>query len=374
MMVRRHLSLLFFVLLFALLLGACAGPAPAPTAVPTAAPAATEAPAAEPQPAVQTEAGKSTLDAVKERGKLVCGVNSSVPGFGFLQPDGNFAGFDVDFCKAVAAAIFGDASKVEYRPLTAKDRFTALQSGEVDVLIRNTTWTLSRDTELKGNFAHPNFFDGQGIQVRKDSGIASLKDLEGAAICVQQGTTTELNLADVMAANGVSYTPVVFETNEATTQAYLEGRCDAWTTDKSGIVATQTTFPTPEDHIILTETLSKEPLAPMVRHGDDQWFDIIQWTVYATFLAEEQNVNSGNVDDLKANSQDPNIKKLLGTEGDMGLKLGLSNDWAYSIIKLVGNYEEIYNRNLGPDTAINLPRALNSTWTEGGLLYAPPIR
>jgi general L-amino acid transport system substrate-binding protein len=369
-MSRPLAVLLGWLLVTAMFLAACAPaatPAPAaPAATPTAAPTQPPAPA----PA----AAKSTLQLVKERGKLICGVNQSVPGFGFLQPDGTFAGFDIDFCKALAAAIFGDPGKVEYRPASARERFTLLSSGEIDVLIRNTTWTLTRDTENGGNFVHTTFYDGQGIQVPKNSGIKSIKDLNGAAICVQQGTTTELNLADQMAANGISYTPVVFDSAEATTQAYLEGRCDAWTTDKSGIVGMQSTFPNPADHIILPETLSKEPLGPMVRHGDDQWFDIVQWTVFATFTGEELGVNSANVDDMRANSTDPTVMKLLGKEGDMGLKLGLTNDWAYNIIKMVGNYAEIYDRNLGPNTVFNLPRGLNASWKDGGLLYAPPIR
>ncbi len=313
------------------------------------------------------------LATVKARGKIICGVNQAVPGFGFLQSDGSFAGFDIDFCKALAAAVFGDATKVEYRPLNAKQRFTALQAGEIDVLIRNTTWTLTRDTELGANFAPTTFYDGQGITVRKDSGIKTLQDLQGASICVSSGTTTELNLADQMAANGIEYTPVVFETADETTGAYLDGRCDAYTTDKSGLVARMSMFPHPEEHMIMDVTLSKEPLGPVVRQGDDQWFDIVKWMVFATFQAEESGVTSQNVDDMK-NADDPNVRKLLGTEGDMGAKLGLDNDWAYNIIKQVGNYAEIYNRNLGPDTVFNLARGMNSSYVDGGLLYSPPFR
>ncbi len=316
----------------------------------------------------------ATLKAVQERGKIICGVNAQLPGFGYVNAQGEYEGFDVDFCKALAAAIFGDPTKVEYRPLTAKERFTALQTGEIDVLIRNTTWTLTRDTELGANFAPTTFYDGQGIMVPKDSGITKLEDLDGAKICVATGTTTELNLADQMAARGINYTPVVFETADQVFGAYEEGRCDAVTTDKSGLVSRKVTLQDPNAHIILDATLSKEPLGPVVRHGDDQWFDIVEWMVFATFTGEEFGITSQNVDDVKANTQDPNVKKFLGLEGEMGQKLGLSNDWAYNIIKYVGNYAEIYDRNLGPNTPFNLPRGLNASWKDGGLLYAPPFR
>ncbi len=379
-MSRKVLIVLLVLVIAALAVAACGGkqtPAPTEEAAATQPPAATEQTAAQPtekpaeQPAAQE--GEGTLATVKARGKIICGVNQAVPGFGFLQPDGSFAGFDIDFCKALSAAVFGSPDKVEYRPLNAKQRFTALQSGEIDVLIRNTTWTLTRDTELGANFAPTTFYDGQGIMVRKDSGIKTLEDLQGASICVSSGTTTELNLADQMAARGIEYTPVVFETADETTGAYLDGRCDAYTTDKSGLVARQSMFPNPEEHMILDETLSKEPLGPVVRHGDDQWFDIVKWMVFATFQAEESGVTSQNVDEMK-NSDVPTIRKLLGVEGDMGQKLGLDNAWAYNIIKQVGNYAEIYDRNLGPDTVFNLPRGMNSSWKDGGLLYSPPFR
>ncbi len=378
-MTRKILIVLLVVMIAALAVAACGGketPAPTEEAAATTAPAATEQTAAQPteKPAEKPAAQEgSMLETVKARGKIICGVNQAVPGFGFLQPDGTFAGFDIDFCKALSAAVFGNTDSIEYRPLNAKQRFTALQSGEIDVLIRNTTWTLTRDTELGANFAPTTFYDGQGIMVRKDSGIKKLEDLQGASICVSSGTTTELNLADQMAARGIEYTPVVFETADETTGAYLDGRCDAYTTDKSGLVARKSMFPDPENHIILDETLSKEPLGPVVRHGDDQWFDIVKWMVFATFQAEESGVNSQNVDEMK-NAEDPSIRKLLGVEGDMGAKLGLSNDWAYNVIKQVGNYAEIYDRNLGPDTVFNLPRGLNSSWKDGGLLYSPPFR
>jgi general L-amino acid transport system substrate-binding protein len=315
-----------------------------------------------------------TLKAVQARGKLICGVNSQVPGFGFLDPQGNFSGLDVDFCRVLAAAIFGDITKVEFRPVTAQERFTALQTGEIDVLIRNTTWSLSRDTELATNFVATTFYDGQGMMVRTDSGITDLKGLDGGTICVLKGTTTEQNLADQMAANGVTYTPLVFENPDEVAGAYDEGRCDGYTADKSQLVARKTALKAPDEHIILDVTMSKEPLGPAVRHGDDQWYDIVQWSVFATFLGEEYNLTSANIDEIKASTQDPNIKKILGLEGDMGLKLGLTNDWAYNIIKLMGNYAEIYDKNLGPDTPFKLPRGLNELYLNGGLLYAPPVR
>ncbi|MCB0118964.1 MAG: amino acid ABC transporter substrate-binding protein [Anaerolineales bacterium] len=337
--------------------------------------AATDAPAADATEAPASPAGFGvTLETVKARGNLICGVNAQVPGFGYVDESGNYSGFDVDYCRALAAAIFGDPSKVEFRPVTASERFTALQSGEIDILSRNTTWTLSRDTELAGNFTATTFYDGQGMMVPADSGATTLKDLDGGTICVQTGTTTELNLADVMAAEGISYTPAVFEDADSTFAAYSEGRCDAVTTDKSGLVARRTVLADPSAHVILDVTMSKEPLGPMVRHGDDQWFDIAQWTVFAMFAGEEYGVDSTNVDDMKASSQSPEIRRLLGVEGDMGLKLGLDNAWAYNIIKTVGNYEEVYNRNLGPDTPTFIPRGYNSLYTDGGLLYAPPVR
>jgi len=376
---RKIISILSLVAIASLLLVACGGAAPAPsgetvtvkeTVVVTV--EVTSAPAA---PPVVAPAGYGvTLETVKTRGNLICGVNSQVPGFGYVAADGSFSGFDVDYCRAVAAAIFGDPAKVEFRAVTATERFTALQSGEIDILSRNTTWSLARDTELGGNFVHTTFYDGQGMMVPSDSGISTLQDLEGGTICVQTGTTTELNLADVMASLGVSYTPAVFEDADSTMGAYSEGRCDAVTTDKSGLISRRTVLADPSAHVILDATMSKEPLGPMVRHGDDQWFDIAQWTIFALIDGEEFDINSTNVDDVKASAVAPEVRRLLGLEGDMGLKLGLSNDWAYNIIKLVGNYEEVYNRNLGPDTPTYIPRGYNSLYTDGGLLYAPPVR
>src|SRR3990172_8678525 len=312
-----------------------------------------------------------TLAAVQERGKLICGVNGQLPGFSFLDPDGNFSGFDADFCRALAAAIFGDPTKVEYRPTTTGERFTALQTGEIDVLMRNTTWSLVRDTELGLNFTVVTFYDGQGIMVPADSGFDSLDDLEGGTVCVQKGTTTELNLADAMALNGVTYTPAVYEDVNQTYGSYAEGRCDAVTSDKSQLSsAAKAVLPDPDAHVIMDITLSKEPLSPVVRHGDDQWFDIVKWTVYSTIAAEEYGVDSTNVDDQRANAVNPEIKRLLGVEGDLGPKLGLTNDWAYNVIKLVGNYAEIYERSLGEGTPTFIPRGLNSLSTAGGALYS----
>ena len=336
------------------------------------------APAATPQVQIQVAQAPGfgeTLKAVQERGTLICGVNGQLPGFSFLDPQGNYSGFDADFCRALAAAIFGDPSKVEFRPTTTQERFTVLQTGEIDVLSRNTTWSLVRDTELGFNFAGVTFYDGQGIMVPTDSGITSLADLEGGTICVQKGTTTELNLADVMATEGISYTPAVFDDVNATYGAYAEGRCDAATSDKSQLSSVaKGLLPVPDDHMLLDVTLSKEPLGPLVRHGDDQWFDIVKWTIFATFAAEQFGITSENVDEIRSSTANPEIKRLLGVEGDLGLKLGLTNDWAYNIIKMVGNYGEIYNRSLGEGTPTFIPRGQNSLYTDGGLLYSPPFR
>jgi len=334
-----------------------------------------------PQPATQavtatgvlTAAGQ-TLATVKKRGVLKCVGNANLVGFGYLDPDsGEFTGFDVDFCKAIAAAVLGDATKIEILPADATQRFPLLQSGEGDVLIRNTTWTISRDTTLGFNFTPVTFYDGQGMMVRADSGIESLEDLEGATICVQQGTTTERNLADVMRALGVTYEPVVFQDAPDTRTAYDEGRCDGFTTDKSGLLAEQTQMENPDDHIILDETMSKEPLGPAVRHGDDQWFDIVKWVTFGTYAAEEYGITSKNVEEMAETSEDPVIRNLLGAEGDLGAGLGLDNDFMVNVIKQVGNYGEIYDRHLGPD-ALNVPRGYNAQYTDGGLLYAPPFR
>ena len=339
-----------------------------------------EAPAPAVTPQVQIQVAQApgfgeTLAAVQGRGNIICGVNGQLPGFSFLDPEGNFTGFDADFCRALAAAVFGDASKVEFRPATTQERFTILQTGEIDVLIRNTTWTLVRDTELGLNPTVTTFYDGQGIMVPANSGITTLQDLEGGTICVQKGTTTELNLADVMATEGVSYTPAVFDDVNATYGAYGEGRCDAATSDKSQLVSVaKGLLADPDNHVVMDLTLSKEPLGPVVRHGDDQWFDIVRWVIFATVAGEEYGVSSANVDEVRDSTENPEVRRMLGLEGDLGLKLGLSNEWAYNVLKLVGNYAEIYDRNLGPDTATFIPRGLNSLYADGGLLYSPPFR
>ncbi|UOQ84454.1 amino acid ABC transporter substrate-binding protein [Gracilibacillus salinarum] len=315
----------------------------------------------------------STLAAVKERGHLVLGGNNQLPGFGYLDDDGEIKGFDVDFGKAIAAAIFDDPEAIEVRPLSADERFTALQTGEIDVLIRNTTWTTTRDTDLGTHFGPTTFYDGQGMMVRADSGITSLEDLAGARIGVETGTTTELNLADQFRKLGIEYEQVTFDDSDALVAAYEEGSVDAWTTDKSGLVSRMATLSDPEAHVILEESLSKEPLGPTVRQGDDQWFNIVKWVTFATFEAEELGITSENVDDY-LESEDPVIRRLLGVEGELGAMMGLPNDFAYRVIKHVGNYGEIYDRHLGPDTIFKLERGQNENWTNGGLLYSPPFR
>jgi general L-amino acid transport system substrate-binding protein len=313
------------------------------------------------------------LDKVKQNG-LVCGVSTGVAGFSIADSQGKYTGLDVDVCRALAAAVTGDANKVRFVPLSAQQRFTALQSGEVDVLSRNTTWTLQRDTQLGLNFAPVTFYDGQGFMVPKSLGVKSAKELNGATICVQPGTTTELNLADYFRANKLQFKPVVIEKLDEVEAAYFSGRCDAYTTDKSGLASTRLTkAPKPEDHIILPETISKEPLAPAVRHGDDEWYDVVKWTVYALIEAEERGVGQKNVDEM-TKSDDPNVKRLLGTTPGMGKALGLDDKWAYNAIKQVGNYGEIFDRNVGKDSPIKLERGLNDLWTRGGLMYAMPIR
>ncbi|GAB5390006.1 MAG: amino acid ABC transporter substrate-binding protein [Alphaproteobacteria bacterium] len=327
--------------------------------------------------AAATGAEAATLDQIKEAGVLKCGVNTSLAGFSAPDSQGNWSGLDVDYCRAVAAAIFdGDSSKVSFQPLSAQQRFTALQSGEVDILSRNTTWTLSRDTSLGLNFSGVTFYDGQGFMVREDLGVSSAKELDGASICVQPGTTTELNLADYFRANGMTFEPVVIEAQSEVVAAYYAGRCDVFTTDASGLASVRATNPNPAAHVILPEIISKEPLGPSVRHGDDQFFDITKWVLFALVEAEEKGITSANVDEIAANSSDPGIKRLLGTvEGDgLGSMLGLDEKWAHNAIKAVGNYGEMFNRNVGPDTALKLERGLNDLWTRGGLMYASPPR
>jgi general L-amino acid transport system substrate-binding protein len=335
----------------------------------TAAPAATGVPV----PVTFAEAG-DTLKAVQERDRLVCGGNANVPGFGYLDPaTQTFAGFDIDFCKALAAAIFDDPTKIEVIATTGTTRFPALQSGEIDVLLRNTTATISRDTSLGFDFAPTTFYDGQGMMVRKDSGITDLAGFEGKTVCVQQGTTTEKNLSDVMRGLSINFEPIVLADAIATREAYDTGRCDGMTTDKSGLVSQQILLTAPEDHTILDVTMSKEPLGPLVRHGDNNWGDVVRWVVYCTILAEELGLDSTNVEEM-VGSDDPVILGVLGVEGEFGAALGLSNDFCARVLTHVGNYAEIYDRNLGPDTPFDLPRGLNALYTDGGILYALPFR
>jgi general L-amino acid transport system substrate-binding protein len=320
----------------------------------------------------QADAG--TLDDVKKKGFVRCGVSQGNPGFSNPDAQGNWTGLDVDVCRALAAAVFGDPDKVKYTATSAKERFTALQSGEVDVLSRTTTWTLVRDTALGLNFTGVNYYDGQGFMVPRKLNIKSAKQLNGASVCVAIGTTTELNLADYFRANSMTYKPVVFEKADEVIAAYDSGRCDVFTTDRSSLAAQRTKLKNPDDHMVLPEIISKEPLGPVVRHGDDQWFDLVKWVLYAMLEAEEYGVNSENVDQMKANSKDPVVRRLLGVEGDMGKNLGVGNEWAYTIVKKVGNYAESYERNVGPKTPIKLERGANALWKHGGLQYPMPVR
>jgi general L-amino acid transport system substrate-binding protein len=319
------------------------------------------------------QAAAATLDTVKQRGVLNCGANGQLPGFGLPDAQGNWTGLDIDFCRAVAAAIFDDPKKVKFVPLTAKDRFTALQSGEIDVLARNTTWTSSRDTALGLNFTGVNYYDGQGFMVRKELKVKSALELSEAAVCVGQGTTTELNLADYFRGNKMKLKTVTFATNDETVKAYEAGRCDVFTTDSSGLYGERLRFAKPDDHVVLPEIISKEPLGPSVRHGDDQWFDIVKWVHFAMLNAEEAGVTSQNID-ASLKSENPDIKKLVGTEGNYGEQLGLTKDWVVRIVRHVGNYGEVFERNVGGGSALKIKRGLNALWTKGGLQYAPPIR
>ena len=322
-----------------------------------------------------TAFSQSLVNAIKERGELRCGVNANVPGFGYVDESGEYQGFDIDFCRAIAAALLGDADAVFYRALTAGERPTALQSGEIDVLIRNTTWTSSRDTAWGADFAPTTFYDGQGFMVRKDSGINTLADFEGRSICVQSGTTTETNLGTTMAGLGVQFTPVIFETSPVLASAYDDGQCDGWTTDSSGLVSIQQTLRVPDDHKILPVLISKEPLGPAVLHGDDQWFDIVKWTVFALFNAEELGVTQANVDDMLLSARDPQVLRLLGAPGNESYveQLGLPADGFYNAIKAVGNYGEIFDRNVGSGSVFNLERGLNAQYYDGGLIYGYPF-
>ena len=320
-----------------------------------------------------TMAEAGTLDTVKSRGQLICGVNVTLAGFGIPDSSGNWTGLDVDYCRAVASAVLGDASKVKFIPLSAKDRFTALQSGEIDMLARNSTWTSSRDATLGILFTATNFYDGQGFIVRKKANLSSAKELDGASICVQQGTTTELNLADYFRTNNLKYDSVVFQDEDVALKAFESGRCDSYTTDSSGLYAERLRLTNPDDYVVLPDIISKEPLAPAVRQGDDQWFNVVKWTHFAMLDAEEAGVTSKNVDDM-LKSQNPDIRRLLGVEGDQGKGFGLDNKWAYNIIKLVGNYGEVFDKNVGDGSPLKIKRGLNALWNKGGLQYGPPIR
>ncbi|MGA9253373.1 MAG: amino acid ABC transporter substrate-binding protein [Roseobacter sp.] len=319
-------------------------------------------------------AAAGTLDDVKARGTLNCGVTTGLVGFAAPDANGEWNGFDVSVCRAVAAAVLGDPTAVEFVPTTGKTRFTALASGEIDMLARNTTWTFSRDVDLKFTFVGVNYYDGQGFMVPKALGVSSAKDLDGATVCIQTGTTTELNLADFFRANNISYEPVPIETNAEAQQQYLAGACDVYTTDASGLAATRATFEAPGDHTLLPEIISKEPLGPLVRHGDDEWGDVVRWTLNALITAEELGVTSANVGEMASGSGNPEVKRLLGTEGTLGEMLGLDADWAQKAIATQGNYGEIFAKNIGEETPIGLSRGLNAQWTNGGLLYSPPFR
>jgi general L-amino acid transport system substrate-binding protein len=322
----------------------------------------------------------STLESVKAAGRVKCGVNTGQTGFGAPNDQGVWSGLDIDLCKAVAAAVFGDASKVEYKPLNAEQRFTALQSGEVDLLARNSTWTLSRDTQLGLDFVAVNYYDGQGFMVRKDLGVSSAKELKGATVCVTEGTTTEKNLGDFDRANNLGTEPVKFKEGDQARTAYDEGRCDSLTDDASSLAAQRPGLKDPSNNIILPEIISKEPLGPVVRHGDSQWGDIVRWSHFAMVIGEEKGITKANVDDVKAKNAegaenaDAETQRLLGITDKMGEGMGLSNDWAYNIIKQVGNYGEAFERNVGEKTPLGLKRGLNALWTQGGLQYAPPVR
>jgi len=319
-------------------------------------------------------AAAGTLDDVKARGTLNCGVTTGLTGFAVPDANGVWGGFDVGVCRAVAAAVLGDPMAVEFVPTTGQTRFTALASGEIDMLARNTTWTFSRDVDLKFEFVGVNYYDGQGFMVPRELGVSSAKDLDGATVCIQTGTTTELNLADYFRVNNISYEPVPIETNAEAQQQYLAGACDVYTTDASGLAATRATFEAPGDHVLLPEIVSKEPLGPLVRHGDHEWGDVVRWTLNALVSAEELGITSANIAELSAGTNNPEINRMLGTEGELGAMLGLDADWAMKAIMAGGNYGELFEKNIGENTPIGLARGLNAMWTEGGLIYSPPFR
>jgi general L-amino acid transport system substrate-binding protein len=318
-------------------------------------------------------ASAQTLKTVKDRGQLSCGVSQGLPGFSTPDDKGNWTGLDVDICRAIAAAIFNDATKIKFVPLSAKDRFTALQSGEIDVLSRNTTWTLSRDTSLGANFTGVTYYDGQGFLVKKSLKVNSALELNSASVCVQTGTTTEQNLADYFKGNNMKYEVIAFASADETVKAYESGRCDVFTSDVSQLYAERLKLASPADHVVLPEVISKEPLGPMVRHGDDQWFDIVKWTLYAMVGAEELGMTQKNIDEI-AKSDKPEIKRAVGTDGNLGEQLGLTKDWLVRIVKAVGNYGESFERNVGSGSKLAIARGLNNLWSKGGIQYAPPIR
>ena len=318
-------------------------------------------------------ASAQKLEEVKKRGILNCGSNTGLAGFGIPDAQGNWTGLDVDVCRAIAAAIFNDPTKVRFIPLSAKDRFTALQSGEIDVLSRNTTWTLSRDTSLGANFTGVTYYDGQGFLVKKSLKVNSALELNSASVCVQTGTTTEQNLADYFKGNNMKYEVIAFGTADETVKAYESGRCDVFTSDVSQLYAERLKVATPADHVVLPEVISKEPLGPMVRHGDDQWFDIVKWTLFAMVGAEELGITQKNVDEM-AKSDKPELKRAFGTDGNLGEQLGLTKDWLSRIVKAVGNYGEAFERNVGSGSKLQIARGLNNLWNKGGIQYSPPIR
>jgi general L-amino acid transport system substrate-binding protein len=315
----------------------------------------------------------TTLDAIKKNGFIKCGISDGLPGFSYADEKGSYNGIDVDVCRAVAAAVFGDATKVKFTPLTAKERFTALQSGEIDVLSRNTTWTSSRDSAMGMNFAGVTYYDGQGFLVNKKLGVKSAKQLDGATVCVQAGTTTELNLSDYFRNHKMKFTPITYEKSDESAKSLEAGRCDVLTSDQSQLYAQRIKLAKPDEYVVLPEVISKEPLGPAVRHGDDDWFDIVKWTLFIMVNAEELGVNAKNVEEMKK-STNPDVKRLLGVEGDKGKDFGLANDWMAVVVKQVGNYGEIFERNVGQGSALKISRGLNALWSQGGLQYAPPVR
>ncbi len=321
-----------------------------------------------------TAASAGTLDDVKSKGFIQCGVSQGLIGFSNPDDKNNWTGLDVDFCRAVAGAVFGDGQKVKFTPLSAKERFTALQSGEIDILSRNTTWTMGRDTSLGLVFAGVTYYDGQGFMVKKSLGVDSALKLDGASVCTQTGTTTELNLADFFRANNMKYEVVAFEKGDEVVAAYDSGRCDVFTTDQSGLYAERLKLKNPDENVVLPEIISKEPLGPVVRQGDDAWFNVVKWTYFALVNAEEMGVTAANAGDMMSSSTDPGVRRLLGVEGDFGKNIGLENNWAANAIKAVGNYGEMFDRNVGPDTNLKISRGVNALWNKGGIQYAPPVR